>query len=280
MRRQRGLALVVVLWVSLLLALLAGSYAFGVRTETRIVAGIREKAEARALAEAAIVWMSAGMQQWELEDRPLGLNGESFVWTFAGRPLVLRATEASGRIDINSADEGLWSSVLRHVGVPDEEVVKLVDAILDWSDSGDARRANGAEAPEYEAAGITPGPKDAPFHSVDELGQVLGMTPEILVRLRPLLTVHGGGGLNPTYAPREVLLMLAEGDIELVDELLAGDNADVTQKLPRDEYQAEGAGSIHLDIDVPSGGGARYRFSAVIAPDRMTELVPVIEWRE
>ena len=54
MRAQKGLALVMVLWVSMLLSLLAGSYAFGVRTETRVMADLRGRAEARALAEAAV----------------------------------------------------------------------------------------------------------------------------------------------------------------------------------------------------------------------------------
>ena len=77
-----------------------------------------------------------------------------------------------------------------------------------------------------------------------------------------------------------ILLKLADGDAELVEELLAGDNAHVTQKLPGYEYQTEETGLVHLDVEVGSGSRARYRFSAVVEPETMTEFPPIVEWRE
>ena len=276
-RRQRGLALVVVLWISLLLGLLAASYAFSVRTETRVTTGVRERAEARALAEGAAYFAGALVRAWAPEELPVQLNGLPVTWEFAGRKVILRAGAASGRIDINRAGRDLLASALLHAGAPVERADALADAIVDWRDRDDARSLNGAEAPDYAAAGFHPGPKDAEFDSVDELGQVLGMTPEVLERLRPLVTVYGGGGIDPRYAPKEVLLMLSGGDEVLADTLSAGDNADVTQRVPFDGYQTGGATNLHLDIEVPSPGGGRYRFSAVIAPNGP---VPLLDWRE
>ena len=117
MRRQRGLALVMVLWVSMLLALLAGSYAFGVRTETRVMADLRGRAEARALAEAAMVFfgvMLADAQEREL----LPLNGTPLVQEFFGRDLTLRITDVSGLVDLNKASPALLKRAVVWAGVP------------------------------------------------------------------------------------------------------------------------------------------------------------------
>ena len=278
--REQGMALVIVLWISMLLALLAGSFAFSVRTETRVVAGIKERAEARALAEAVVSWVSIGMLQWQPEERPFQLNGEPYVWPFARREVSVRATEASGRLNPNSTSRETLVLALRYAGVPADSEDALADAIIDWRDSDDARGLNGAEAPDYERAGVVPGPKDAPYDSIDELGQVLGMSADILERLRPVLTLHGSGAVDPTFAPREVLLMLSMGDTELVDDVVASDNADVTQRSPWEGYETGESGYLHLDISVSFDGGSRYLFSAVVSPAQATELMPILEWRE
>jgi general secretion pathway protein K len=47
----------------------------------------------------------------------------------------------------------------------------LVDAILDWRDEDDLHLVNGAEDPDYKAAGLPYGAKDGPFDSLEELQQ-------------------------------------------------------------------------------------------------------------
>jgi len=51
---------------------------------------------------------------------------------------------------------------------------------------------NGAEDSAYAAEGLPYGAKDGPFPSVEELRQVLGVTPELYARLAPELTVDSG----------------------------------------------------------------------------------------
>ena len=53
-------------------------------------------------------------------------------------------------------------------------------------------------------------PLAAPFRSIDELGDVLGVTPDILQRLRPCVTVWGEGGPDPEFADPVVLAALGE----------------------------------------------------------------------
>ena len=53
-------------------------------------------------------------------------------------------------------------------------------------------RPNGAEEAAYRAAGLPWGPKNAPFETVEELQQVLGMTADIYKRVAPSLTTYSG----------------------------------------------------------------------------------------
>src|SRR5581483_173179 len=97
----------------------------------------------------------------------------------------------SGRIDLNSAAEQLLKNLLRTSGgVDDDAAAHIVDAMLDWRDADDIKRPNGAEAADYEAAGLKYKPSNAPFETVAELQRVMGMTPEVYARIADSLTVH------------------------------------------------------------------------------------------
>ena len=60
---------------------------------------------------------------------------------------------------------------------------------MDWRFPGSQGQPGGAKDVQYRAAGREYGPAGAPFRSVAELGAVLGMTPELLARLAPNVSV-------------------------------------------------------------------------------------------
>lgn len=55
MKTNKGLALIVVLWVITLLTIMASSFALTMQRETAIIGGLKEKAQAAALAEVALI---------------------------------------------------------------------------------------------------------------------------------------------------------------------------------------------------------------------------------
>lgn len=94
------------------------------------------------------------------------------------------------------------------------------DAILDWIDSDDETRPNGAESDYYQSL-VTPYPcKNAAFGSVEELLLVRGITPELYfgnidaqqLPLSELLTTHGhrNGRINVNTAQPEVLTAIGD----------------------------------------------------------------------
>jgi len=111
---------------------------------------------------------------------------------------------------LNQADAVLLSRLMQVLGQPPEVGDALAAAILDWRD-GDAlsQPVGGAEDDDYAAAGRDYGAKDAPFESIAELEQVLGMTPALYARLAPYLTLHSGRAQpDAVYAQAPVLLAM------------------------------------------------------------------------
>ena len=99
----------------------------------------------------------------------------------------------------------MLASLMRVLGVDGQKAEALGETILDWREPGPSPRPNGAKQPQYVAAGLSYGPLGAPFESVDEVGRVLGMTPDIMDRLRPYLSVYQLGQPDPRYAAKPVI---------------------------------------------------------------------------
>jgi general secretion pathway protein K len=96
--------------------------------------------------------------------------------------------------------------------VPAEKSAQLAEAIFDFRDADDDRKPNGAESAEYRAAGLGWLPKNGPLQSLDELGQVYGLTPELLARMKPNLSVHSGlEGVDASIAAPALIALLRSG---------------------------------------------------------------------
>ena len=91
---------------------------------------------------------------------------------------------------------------MRTQGEPAESATRIAGAIVDWRDEDSLVQVAGkSQDPNYAAAGLAWGAKDAPFETVTELEQVLGMRPALYRALAPYLTVHGALAMpNATFA--------------------------------------------------------------------------------
>ncbi|MFO1422744.1 MAG: type II secretion system protein GspK [Candidatus Competibacteraceae bacterium] len=217
---QRGMVLVIVLWIVILLAVMASGFAYSMRVETRLATSAVERAQARALAEAGIAYGLA----WQLDpeaQKQWPPNGDPREWAFGGGRVRIEVTNASGLVNLNNAGAELLKALLAGAGVPPGERDKLADAIQDWRDPDDQRLPQGAEGADYRAAGW-PRPKNANFESVEELGQVLGMTGELQQRLASVTTVYSyESTVNPELAPTRVLNALGLDERTVADYVTA-----------------------------------------------------------
>ncbi|MDO5505309.1 MAG: type II secretion system protein GspK [Pseudoxanthomonas suwonensis] len=205
--RQNGAALLLVLWLVALLAALIGAFAFAARTEQLL---------GRATVDAAVAQQAARAGLDYALSRT-GQAGEAHVWWPDGRANVLQLgaihvevalVDEQGKVDLNQASHMLIAGLLRALDAEQPQV--LAGVIVDWRDEDSLTQpAGGAEDGDYAAAGRPYGAKDAPFESITELQQLLGMTPELYARLAPNVTVHSRNpDPDPTFAPPAVLTAL------------------------------------------------------------------------
>ena len=187
--RNRGIALVVVLWTLLLLSLIAASFLALTRGEIGVARNAVDNARAEALADAGVHRAVLGLM------RPVSgggwrVDGTVYGWRFDGVEVRVAVTDEGGKIDLNAAPDNLLQGLFVSVEVAEDAAAALVDAIVDFRDADDLRRLNGAEDRDYRAAGLPHGTKNRPFESLAELRQVFGMTGALYDRVAPALTVY------------------------------------------------------------------------------------------
>lgn len=222
MLKQRGVALVLVLWVLALLTVIAGSYSFAMRTEAALAQNLVATAQARALADGAVHRGLYELLRPETDSAKWKPDGKIHEWASGEAKIGVMMTGESGKIDLNTASDALLKGLFRSAGLGEEESMALLDAILDWRDPDDLRRPNGAELADYVAAGSKYVPSNASFEMLEELQQVKGMSPALYRRLRGALTIFSGQpGINPALAPRQALLAIPGVDAAQVDAYIA-----------------------------------------------------------
>jgi general secretion pathway protein K len=108
---------------------------------------------------------------------------------FPRATVEVRIEDEAGKVNPNFASPELLRALLVRIGADARTAASIAAAIVDWRSESADPNPLGAKAAQYAAAGRDYGPPGAPFQSLDELGEVLGMTPELLARLRPHLSL-------------------------------------------------------------------------------------------
>jgi general secretion pathway protein K len=287
-RRQQGVALVLVVWVAILLTVIASSFIVERRTETLIVRNSVSMARAEAIADAGVQRAVFELYRTDKSPDAWKRDGTTQNWSFDGVPVKVEIRDESAKIDINTAVDPLLRGMLLSVGLPDDEATSLLDAILDWRDPDSLRRPNGAEEPEYRAAGLSYRPANAPFQAIEEIQLVLGMRPEIYRRIAPMITVFSRQpGVNAQLASREVLLAIPGLTSDIVDAYLARREAARDQGLPLPPLPQAGAFSSSYTMVASIRSEARLDDGTVFAREAVALLRPVprkivtfVAWRE
>ena len=286
--RQRGIALILVLWLTILLTVIGGSFAYGMRNEALAARNSLSLAQARALADGAIYRTVFELMRPKTLADVWSADGTVHVWDENGSRVAVNALDESGKIDLNTAPDGLIKGLLQTAAEADADTAaRLVDVIGDWKDTDDLRRPNGAEAPDYQAAGLSYKPANAPFESVAELQRVLGMTPAIYGRIADSLTVHSRmAGINAAFASRTVLLAVPGATPEIVDTYIAQRRDALAAKLPPPVFPVAGMVAAPLNLwriraEVTTTDGVTFAREAVMRPGvERRRVLTILEWQE
>lgn len=215
--RERGLALIAVLWMLAALMVTATGVVYAVRGEVRSVTAFKETAVAGALTDAAVILAARELAGARNRDSKL----QRYEVTFDDAVIGVRVVPLTGLIDANAAAEPLLADLIAVAGgIERGQASVLAQRIIDWRDTDEQPLPQGAENPAYAAAGSPFRTRGGPFEAPEDLLQVLGVDFDLFVKLRPLVTVHhrGGGRVDPAAAPNAVLQVLASGNDQIASQ--------------------------------------------------------------
>jgi len=206
----RGAALLLVMWLVALMASLIGAFALSARIERLQERVLTRGAIAGGAARAGLEWALVRVGDSDVRRRWVP-DGRLYHWQYEDIPVDVSIVDEQGKIDINAADQPLLSAFFRAIGVPADKAGAIAGAMIDWRDADPLTQPQGgAEDPEYASAGLPYGAKDAPFETVAEIEQVLGVTPAIYKLAAPYLTVFTGSG-TPDASVAQAPVLTAMG---------------------------------------------------------------------
>ena len=240
LRRQRGVAMVAVLWVVAALSILVTGLVQTQREEIRNASSARLRLQADAVGRGAI---QLAVQTLLARDRqPDRLS--RIRMPYDGVEVLVEVQPFSGLVDINVAAAPLLAALFSvNGGVDAATSQRLADAIVAMRD------ARPAEPPPR-------------FKAPEELLNVEGINYDLYAKLAHLLTTdsRGSGRINPLAASQEVLLLLAGGDQGLAKQVAADRDADVagmdTTRLQTAFTDSSASGRLRFKADVPSPDGS------------------------
>ncbi|MBL8242971.1 MAG: general secretion pathway protein GspK [Rhodanobacteraceae bacterium] len=241
--RQKGIALVLVLWVSVLITVLLASFSLSARVEALQGRNLLDSTRARYAAEAGLHRAAYELRGNNPDTRWVA-DGRVYPIEFEGAEIEVEIYDETGKVDLNVAEPMLLAALFELGGAEKNDAEALAAAVVDWRDPDDLVGVNGAEAGEYKGAGLPYKPRNAPFETVSELQQVLGMSFELYRELEPLLTIYSGRAQpNPAFAAPEVL------------QLIPGMTPDSVQLFVQQREQAPTGpgGQAQMTLTLPDG---------------------------
>jgi general secretion pathway protein K len=288
---QRGVALVLVLWVALALTLVASAMVFSLQRELRSASDILAAAQARQAARAAVsLGMAQTLQLDPDELHQMLLEGTAGRWQslpIGDGEVRYRITSEAGRVDLNRADPVVIVGLIREAGgVRGRRLEILTDNILDWRDPSPDTRHFGATPEEYRALGLVEGRRDGNFESVEELQQVAGITAELYQRIAPHVTVHTGLSRPVAdFASTPVFAALPGVSSRFAESWVEERNRAVLEGLSPPVFRGSRAQPgttrvFRLEAVATSGRRSRAHVEAVFGHRGGPMPVSTLEWRE
>ncbi len=186
--RESGFAVLIVLWALALVTLLVTHVLASGRLELGLAANLGAAENAQGIADAAVYEATFHVMsgEWAADGvlRQLRIG--------AGRA-ELQIVDVAGRINPNLVSHAVMQRLLVEIGAKPEQADAIAAAMEDWRTPGGEASPHGAKAPQYLAAHRGYVPTGRPFRHLQEIGLVLGMTPNLLAALAPHLSLFEPG---------------------------------------------------------------------------------------
>jgi general secretion pathway protein K len=205
-----------------------------VREHIRASEGLKNKAEAILQARSAfdtVIYLILNGQKQRREIVVIGGTDITKLETLPldGKPIQLsedlevRIQDSNGMITVNPLKSGPMSRLIRNAANL-EQATDLMNCMLDWTDTDDFTRINGAEAFKYSGQGVPYTPRNFAIQYMDEIGFVKGFESGLYEKIQPYLTMLPSTGFNPNTASDMILMSyldINEKSLAVLKEFMA-----------------------------------------------------------
>jgi general secretion pathway protein K len=286
-RRERGFALVVVIWLGVLLALIAAAFTSSVVSRMRSTAATADIVRGEAAADVGIRLAMIELlnpQEGSMPQRFVASGPTAFCGLGSGTTLAVRVEDEDGKINLNTSNREVLSALFAGLGAKADDARRYAERVMDFRDADNDQRPDGAEASAYSDAKGGQRPKNANFESVDELDQVLGIPNDIRMSAKNYLSVAAtADGFDPAVAPQGLRTLMVRGAGGIVATTLdkpAGAEQSIESDLPSGFGITSRRQAYRILSEARLETGARYASDAIITLPSGPEGNPVIHrWR-
>ena len=205
--RDRGFALLMVLWSLVLITLLTTQILSSGRTALHLAANLRDAAMARASADGAINeavfhLISNGVDTWQPD-------GTAHVLNAGGMIVTVRVDSLASKINPNLASTALLAGLFQASGASPSQAQTLANAVIAWRSPPASTQETQARLAAYRNAQLPYAPPAHGFDDPGELADVIGMPPAILAAALPHMSLYQSTDPDPSLADPIVRRALA-----------------------------------------------------------------------
>jgi general secretion pathway protein K len=208
-----GFIIIAVLWILIALATLASIYSVYIANAAMALAVSDDTLQAELLATTSLELTAYAFSSKEAKDakdakaaRP---SRGGFRFRGGSANVTVTFVSEAARIDLNAAPQEMLAGLFAAFGVKGEDAVGYASRIVGWR-TGPSQNAPGTEEDRlYRSAGLNYMPRGGPFAHVGELWLVYGLSPALIERIMPFVTVYSGmPKVNVRDAAPEVIAAL------------------------------------------------------------------------
>lgn len=258
---SKGFALVTVIWGLAIITLLVISYQSTARLRLQTAFNLAGAAQADLAADAginlALMSLLAERQAGIVAQRPAHDGAPNFCAIDAAA-VAIALEDEGGKVNLNAASQNLLKAMLEGFGVDPREAEAVAGAIVAFRSPPGTQL--GAAKADAGPSNDLPPPKNALYQSIFELDQTWGVSPALLRRVAPFVTVSSRSPtVDPRSAPPALFAALAGRPPDEVSNYVATpfpNNLDRKQRVNTAFFGQTGeAGAVlaHVEAILPTG---------------------------
>lgn len=249
-RNSDGFIIVAVLWILSALTALVSIYAIYVANTATTIALHDDNVVAEGLISAGVELAAYQIIAAPKDARP---SRGDFAFRLGKAHIAVEFCAETARIDLNAAPKELLSGLFVVFGARPQDADEYAQRIVGWRTTSSSTQDG--ETSLYRQAGLSYGPRGAPFAHVAELWLVAGLPPALVERALPYLTVFSGRPeIDIRDAAPEVIAALPSFSPERLDRAQrAPAGNDAQGSVPGATTDGSDATRVMIRVDFDNG---------------------------